>query len=336
MNFRKVFYYFIIFLSCIVILASLLSLIYDLPYWYSKVLDFPRLQYWILASICLIIFAFLTRKWKWPSILLASGLVAAIAIQSIRILPYWFGSKTVPDAAENFSEENAVSILLSNVLIDNRESAKLLKTVKDSDPDIFLAMEVDQWWLDELAILKENYPYFMEEPNDQAYGMALYSKLPLKEKTLKYLKHKDVPSFHAKVEMNSGNTFMLHAVHPVAPMPSDKYPDNVGEAEVALLKVGDLVAKNQSPSLVAGDLNDVSWSHTSRLFEQSGDLRNVRIGRGLFNSFDATSKIMRWPLDHFFVTKEFHVADLKKLGKVGSDHFPLYAKFVLKSDFSDQ
>lgn len=329
MNLRKVFYYFIIFISCIVILVSLLSLVYDLPYWYSKVLDFPRLQYWVLATICLIIFAFLTRKWKWPSILLISGLIAAIAIQSIRIIPYWFGSKTVPDANENFSEEKSFSILLSNVLIDNRESAKLLELINDSDPDIFLAMEVDQWWLNELAILKQDYPYFMEQPNDEAYGMAMYSKLPLREKEVKYLKHENVPSFHAEVEMPFGQNFMLHAVHPVAPMPSDKYPDNVGEAEVALLKVGDLVANGESPSLVAGDFNDVSWSHTARLFGKSGGLKNVRIGRGLFNTFDATSRLMRWPLDHFFVTEEFQLADLKKLGNIGSDHFPLYARFVL-------
>lgn len=330
MNLRKIFIYFIIVISCLVILASLLSLIHDLPYWYSKLLDFPRLQYLILATLCLILFLGLAKKWKWPSILLVAGLAASIFVQSVKIYPYWFGEKTVPDAAQNFSEENSVSILLSNVLIDNRDSSKILKAVEDSDPDIFLAMEVNQWWLEELAPLKEEYPYTMEQPNDKAYGMALYSKFPLREKQLKYLKHENVPSFHAKVEMSSGKQFMLHAVHPVAPMPSDKYPDNVGEAEVALLKVGKMVAGEKIPSMVAGDFNDVSWSRTGRLFEESGDLRNVRIGRGLYNSFDATSMIMRWPLDHFFVTREFDLAGLRKLGKVGSDHFPVYAKFVLK------
>lgn len=329
MKIRKVLYYFIILISSVVIVASLLSLIYDLPYWYSKVLDFPRLQYWILATICLVIFTLLTKKWKWPSILLISGLVAAIAIQSVRIFPYWFGSKTVPDALEGYSEENTVSILLSNVLIDNRDSAKIIKAVKNADPDIFVAMEVDQRWLDELLVLKKDFPYYMEQPNDEAYGMALYSKLPLKEREIKYLKHENVPSFHAKVELASGKEFMLHAVHPVAPMPSHKYPDNVGEAEVSLLKVGDFVANEGIPSIVAGDFNDVSWSQTARLFGQSGSLENVRIGRGLFNTFDATSMIMRWPLDHFFVTEEFYLSDLRRLGHIGSDHFPLYAKFVL-------
>lgn len=329
MNFRKIFLYFVIFIGCLVILASLLSLVHDLPYWYSKLLDFPRMQYLILALLCLILFVGLAKKWKWPSILLATGLAASILIQAVKIYPYWFAEKAVPDAAENFDEENSVSILLSNVLMENRESQKLLEAVNDSEPDIFLAMEVNQWWLEELASLKQEYPYTMEQPNDEAYGMALYSKLPLREKQLKYLKHKNVPSFHVKVELRSGENIMLHAVHPVAPMPSDKYPDNVGEAEVELLAVGDMVANENIPAIVAGDFNDVSWSRTGRLFEESGNLRNVRIGRGLYNSFDATSKIMRWPLDHFFVTKEFHLANLRKLGKVGSDHFPMYAEFVL-------
>lgn len=329
MNFRKVFYYAIIVISSVVIVASLLSLIYDLPYWYSKILDFPRLQYLILAIICLLLFTFLAKKWKWPSIFLVSGLVAAIAIQSVKIFPYWFGSKTVPDAPEDYSAENTFSILLANVLIDNRESSKIIKAVEDSDPDIFLAMEVDQRWLNDLAILKQDYPHYMEQPNDKAYGMALYSRFPLKEKEIKYLKHENVPSFHAKVELTSGKEFMLHAVHPVPPMPSNKYPDNVGEAEVSLLKVGDFVANEEVPSIVAGDFNDVSWSNTARLFGESGGLANVRIGRGLFNTFDATSYTMRWPLDHFFVTEDFYLIDLKRLGHIGSDHFPLYAEFVL-------
>lgn len=330
MSFRRIFFYFIVFISCLVILASLLSLFYDLPYWYSKVLDFPRLQYLILATLCLILVAGLMRKWKWPSILLVAGLLTAIYIQAVRIYPYWFGDKAVPDVSENFSEEDSFSLLLMNVLITNRESDKILEAVRTADPDILLAMEVDQWWVEELAILKEDYPYVMEQPNDEAYGMALYSKLPLNEKQLKYLKHKNVPSFHTRVQLRSGKEFMLHAVHPVAPMPSDKYPDNVGEAEVELLAVGDMVANENIPAIVAGDFNDVSWSRTGRLFEDSGDLRNVRIGRGLYNSFDANSRIMRWPLDHFFVTKEFQLADLQTLGKVGSDHFPVYAEFVLR------
>ena len=329
MGIRKVFLYFVILISTVVIIASLLSLFYNLPYWYSKLLDFPRLQYLIIGIICSFLFLILTEKWNWPSVLLGLGLVVSISIHSIRILPYWIGDKTVSDAIANISEENTVSILLSNVLISNRDSGKLFKVIKGANPDIILVMEINQWWLDELKILKQDYPYEIEQPNELAYGMALYSKSPIKNAEIVYLKHENVPSFHCRVELKSGKEFRLYSVHPVAPMPSDKYPDNVGEAENELILVGKLVSRNQMPSVVAGDFNDVSWSNTSRLFENHGQLNNVRLGRGLFNTFGANSIILRWPLDHYYVTKEFQLLDLQRLDKIGSDHFPLYAKFLL-------
>ncbi len=316
--------------SVILIISSLLSLIQGLSYWYSKIFDFPRVQYLLLSLVCLIAFAFLNRKWGFSSILLSLGLISTITIQAILILPYFWGDKQVPDASSAAKPENSVSILISNVLITNRESADFLQIVDDANPDLLLVMEVDEWWVTQLNTLKEEYAYVIEYPLDNAYGMALYSKLPLKDSEIMFLKHDDVPSFHATVILPSGNPFVFHGVHPVAPVPSEKYPDNKGEEEIALLKVGNIVAADTLPAMVAGDLNDVSWSRTSMLFEEQGKLYNVRIGRGLFNSYNANSFIQRWPLDHFFVTHEFAVIDLKLLPAFGSDHFPVFAKFELR------
>ncbi len=82
--------------------------------------------------------------------------------------------------------------------------------------------------------------------------------------------------------------------------------------------------------MVAGDFNDVAWSKTSRLFEVKGELNNVRYGRGLFNSFDATSLVWRWPLDHVYVSEEFRVLELERLGRFGSDHFPIFVRLALQ------
>ncbi|WP_238987293.1 endonuclease/exonuclease/phosphatase family protein [Confluentibacter flavum] len=259
------------------------------------------------------------------------GLIAVIIINGIVIYPYLLGEKSVPDFRTGIIKpDDTFSVLLANVLIDNRQSEAFLKIIKQQDPDILLAMEVNDWWAKELLVLKQNYPYQLEYPLDNAYGMSLYSKLPMKNKEIKFLKHDDVPSFHVIMTLPSGNFFNFHGIHPVAPVPSKKYPDNVKEEEVALLKIGKLVANNPLPSIVAGDFNDVSWSHTSRMFGQQGNLKNVRIGRGLYNTFDATSFILRWPLDHYFVTEEFKLVELERLSKFGSDHFPLYVKLVLE------
>ena len=328
-NFRSVFLNIILAVGFLVILLSGLSLIHDVSYWYAKVLDFPRLQYLILSLLCIILILFL--KWRWTSIsvFVVLGLAGSIIIHSVKIGPYLVGQKKVPDVDNPHSEASSVRIMIGNVLITNRNADAFLQLIEEHDPDMVLAMEVDTWWVKQLQILDQEFPYRMEHPLDNAYGMALYSKLPLKNAKKRFLKHDDVPSFHANVVLPSGEQFAFHGIHPVAPFPSEKYPDNIGEREVALAKVGALVAKEQLPAIVAGDFNDVSWSKTTRFFEDRGDLRNVRLGRGLFNSFSADSFVMRWPLDHFFVSEEFQLKELEKLEDFGSDHFPMLAEFVL-------
>ncbi|MDT0651344.1 endonuclease/exonuclease/phosphatase family protein [Autumnicola edwardsiae] len=326
---RKIFYYCIVAVSVIVIVVSLLSLVHNLSLWYSKILDFPRLQYLIAGLALFVLFLLLNRKWNLFSVLLGVGLVAAIAIHSIKVFPYFFGEKAVPDAHDQPEGSSEIKIVIANVLITNTTYDEFLKIIQEKNPDIVLAMEVNEEWVQNLQGLKEDYAHRIEYPLDNAYGMAMYSKFPLENQEIKFLNQDDVPSFHTRISLPNGEHFMFHGVHPVAPVPSSKYPDNIGEEEIALIKVGDLVAKDALPSIVAGDYNDVSWSLTSRLFEESGDLRNVRIGRGLFSTFDSNSVIMRWPLDHYFVTEEFFLADIERLSKFGSDHFPLYVKLIL-------
>lgn len=328
---KKLLFYSLLVFSTVLILITMLSLIYDLRFWYYKILDFPRLQYLILGLLFLFLFIPMTKKWKFPSLMLLFGLIAVIIIQGIVIYPYLLGQKSVPDFGTGIIKTaDFFDVLSANVLIDNRQSEAFLKIINQQDPDILLVMEVDDWWVKELQGLKKNYPYQLEYPLDNAYGMSLYSKLPMDHKEIKFLKHDDVPSFHVIMTLPSGKSFNFHGIHPVAPVPSNKYPDNVGEEEIALLKIGKLVAENPLPSMVAGDFNDVSWSHSSRMFGQQGNLKNVRIGRGLYNTFDATSFFLRWPLDHYFVTKEFELVELERLSEFGSDHYPFYAKFALE------
>ncbi|MFZ0490479.1 MAG: endonuclease/exonuclease/phosphatase family protein [Salegentibacter sp.] len=327
---KKVFYYLIVVVSAVLIIVTMLSLIHDLMYWYSEILDFPRTQYLIAGVVLLVIFLLIERKWNFSSILLAVGLVGTIIVQSSFVFPYVLGEKKVPEvSSQEVSPKNDVGLLVANVLMKNRQPQEFLNIVENTDPDMLLVMEVDQWWIKQLEPVTKEYPYRMESPFHNAYGMALYSKFPMEERDVRFFNHRKVPSFHVKVMLPSGNAFRLHAVHPVAPFPSSEYPDNVGNKEWALVKTGEMVAKDSLPSVVAGDFNDVSWSDTSGMFEKTGKLNNVRLGRGLFNTFSAKSSIMRWPLDHFFVSKEFGVVDFERLPKFHSDHFPMYARLQL-------
>lgn len=119
-------------------------------------------------------------------------------IQSIRIYPYVLGEKSVPDISEKTAEkENTVGILIANVLMTNRNSQDFINLVEKANPDMVLVMEVNDWWITKLQELKKEYPYSIEKPEDNAYGMALYSKLELQNKKINYFNQKNVPSFHA-------------------------------------------------------------------------------------------------------------------------------------------
>lgn len=328
---KKILFYLVVFSSIIIILGAFLSLIYDLSFWYIKVLDFPRLQYLVGGLICLLSLFLLSDKWTVSTVLLAGFLVGAVSIQLYYIYPYTsFATETVVTAHRNeVDPKSTFSLIIANVWMKNRDAIPFIEIVLKEQPDMVLAMETDQWWMNQLAVLENKYPYRIEQPYNNTYGMALYSKYSIKNSSILYLKHKEVPSFHTEVVLPGKKVFNFYAVHPVPPKPSE-YPDNVGESEVELLKIGEMVARESKPSLVAGDFNDVAWSNTSRLFGVKGKLNNVRIGRGLFNSFDATSFILRWPLDHVYVTEEFKLLKIERLPEFGSDHFPILVELSLQ------
>ncbi|MDX5438523.1 MAG: endonuclease/exonuclease/phosphatase family protein, partial [Pontibacter sp.] len=269
-------------------------------------------------------------KWHFSAVAFALGLVSAIVIQSTFILPYTVvAAKTVEsDEPSAVQQGRAFSLLIANVWMKNRQADEFLQLVQQANPDLVLAMETDQWWVDQLSPLRQKYAHVVTYPLDNTYGMVLYSKLPLKETDIMFLKHETVPSIHTNVVLPNGEEFILHAMHPVPPKPSE-YPDNVGEEEVALLKVGKMVSQTDMPAVVAGDFNDVAWSRTSRMFNTQSRLRDVRVGRGLYNSFGAKNILFRYPLDHVYVSEEFRVVQMERLSKFGSDHFPILIKLSL-------
>jgi endonuclease/exonuclease/phosphatase (EEP) superfamily protein YafD len=84
------------------------------------------------------------------------------------------------------------------------------------------------------------------------------------------------------------------------------------------------IARSHRPALVDRDLNDVAWSHTSRLFRRIARVLDPRVGRGIYNTFHARYWFLCLPLDHIFVTNTFLLRRLQRLPAFGSDHFPIF------------
>lgn len=316
--------------SAVLVLCSLLSLLRNSSVQYFKMLDFPRIQFFLVSAVCLIFILILKNNWDWSKYVLSIGLVAGLIINSVFLLNYTpLVAVDVPAADSSKVADSKISILLANVKMTNRESADLKKVIAENNPDLILGMEVDAWWDDQLKYLKKDYPYSQHTINKETYGMLVYSKFPLENINVAYLNNKNVPSFECMVTLKSGLKIDLHCLHPVPPTDFKALPDNAGQKEKALLKLGRELEGETKPIIVAGDLNDAVWSRVDQLTGTENLLSDVRVGRGFYNTFNATNPLMRWPLDHVFVTKEFRLRKIERLRNVGSDHFPLFVELSL-------
>lgn len=294
--------------------------------WWVRGWDFPRLQLGFLATLLVlaeITFLDFSIIWSWISVALV---VICIVYQAWWIIPYTPLFPREVKHAANHDPDNAISILASNVLTPNRNAAALLKLVHQYQPDILVTLETDAWWQRQLDVLRESYPYCLQCPLDNLYGMHVYSKLLLEDAQIQFLIEKDVPSMHALVHLRSGQKVQVHFLHPTPPSPTEN--DESTERDAELLLVAKSVAKKQVPVIVAGDLNDVAWSTTTRLFRKISGLLDPRVGRGMFNSFHAKYWFIRWPLDHLFHSRHFVLVDVQRLPTIGSDHFPIFVKLA--------
>lgn len=284
-----------------------------------RIFDFPVIQLavWTSANLALLAAGKGTRG-RAPGVA-AAVLIACLLRQFTRLLPYLPGNrKQVKRAGRGRDPLNDLTLLIANVLMTNRRADALKELVRRADPDVVLLTEPDAWWDEALRDLHGDYPHQIRVPQENTYGMLLLSRLPLEKHEVHTLIHSDVPSIRAKVRLRSGRIVDMFCVHPRPPSEADA---RFRDAE--LLLAARRMKDSPYPGIVAGDLNDVAWSRTTRLFQKESRMLDPRVGRGFYNTYHAGHAFLRYPLDHIFHAEHFSLVDLRRLPSPGSDHFPI-------------
>jgi len=305
--------------TAILVLATLLPLSRNTQWW-IRMWEFPRLQL-LWSGIALVILLALSSI----ELSLQTGLILAtlccVLWQAWWIWPYSPLQRVeVPDSTSP-RDSPSLKLLTANVLMTSRSAPQLLRLIRDNDPDVVLTMETDAWWEEQLDVLHKKYPYRMACALDNLYGMHLYSRLRLIDPKIQFLVQKDIPSIHTMLELSEGLQVSAHFVHPAPPSPTENERSIQRDAELIL--VAETIAGHDEPTIVAGDLNDTAWSATTRIFRNQSGLLDLRVGRGLFNTFHAKIPVLRIPLDHIFVSRHFSLTALTRLPAYGSDHFAM-------------
>lgn len=300
-------------------LFSFLPLIKS-PLWWIRILDFPRLHVAILLTATLVAYVALYGFSETSEIAMLILWVLAI-LNEMRYV--FFFTPLAPREAlrtEVQQPANAFSLMISNVRMTNKKYEKFLQLVLRTDPDMLVINEPNEAWHEYLRPeLDKRFPYAIKQPLENTYGMMLYSKFKLINSEIRFMVEDDIPSFYTVVELPSGLLFDLYTVHPQPP----RLLKNTETREAELLIAAKIVKKSPHPSVVAGDLNDVAWSNTTKLFKQISGLIDPRVGRGFYNTYNAFVPLFRYPLDHVFYDPSFRLISMKRLSKFGSDHFPI-------------
>ncbi|MFC5408677.1 endonuclease/exonuclease/phosphatase family protein [Larkinella bovis] len=302
--------------------------------WWIRIWDFPHLQLTVLAAAGLLLWAVLSRSTDWPVLLALLGLLAALGYEAWLIFPFTpLHRKQVPyyrKRQDGAKEPNLIRILNANVFMDNTNCPDVLHLVAKYEPDVVLILEANERWQTELKPLEASFPYRILHPLENTYGMLFYSRLPILRHEVRFLIEPDIPSIYAQLKLDSGQLLHFYGIHPMPPSPTEHYRSTERDAE--LVVVGKEVRNQTEPVIVSGDLNDVAWSHTTRLFQRISGLLDPRIGRGLYNTFHARYFFLRWPLDHVFVSHHFKLRNIRRLPNCGSDHFPILISLAYAPD----
>jgi endonuclease/exonuclease/phosphatase (EEP) superfamily protein YafD len=305
-------------LAAIPVALTLLPLVPTGRGW-VRIWDFPRAQ---ITGLGLIAEAAMLR---WGSRragdrALQAALTVSLLYQASRMAPYTpLYPRQVPSAVDP-APERCIRLFMANVRQENRRCDLVLAAIADADPDVVLLVETDEWWARALRPLGPEYGWSKQCPQANHYGMLLWSRLPVVHCDVRFVVDPGVPSMRATIRLRSGDEVVVYAVHPPPPLPAT--PSYGRDAELVL--TGQEIAADGRPSIVIGDLNDVAWSYTAKLFQRVSHMVDPRVGRGTFNTFHSQHPVVaRYPLDHVFHTRDFLLNELRVLPYTGSDHFPI-------------
>lgn len=324
--------------GCIAVLGTLLSLL-ESEIWWVRMWDFPRYQLCVMALTsllgCVIFMGWIRLEKKlrhWVAFALF-GLTALF--QAYRIFPYTPLADEMSVATPSSMQEGSatISIMVSNVYTHNRKYGEAIRLVDERAPDVVLFLETDEAWALALDALRaQGYEKVVNVPLNNTYGMMLFSKLKMEQVEVRYLMQEDIPSVRAIVRLKNGKKVRFYGLHPRPPAPTESKSSLPRDAELVAVAEEVRSAPEQLPVLVAGDMNDVAWSRTSRLFLEISQMLDPRRGRGLINSFPTWMPILRVPLDHVFHSPHFTINKLERLPSISSDHFPIMVSLTLREE----
>ena len=136
-------------------------------WWVLDLTSHFRVQYLVVAGV-LGLLALCLRRWT-----LLLPVSFCLFVNLYLICPFYVGGPTAE------TPPASLRVMAINVNAGNRQREIVLDTITNCHPDVLFVLEYTEFWQEALAPLESTYPHTRQVPQDDSFGMAVYSRWPL-------------------------------------------------------------------------------------------------------------------------------------------------------------
>ena len=274
-------------------------------WWFFDLFNHFRVQGAVAALVALALAVAFDRR---LAVIAAGSLLLNVGLIGLRL----FETGGVPADAVG----QPVALVATNVLSSNRDHAAVLAMIAAERPDILVVTELSPAWAAALSVTAGDFPYRLQHPRADNFGIALYARRPFKGQVLASGR------FGLPLIVAEFDGFMLIAAHPFPPISTETASEN----RVYLADVANIARAANLPVVLAGDLNASLWSHSIYPLFDAG-LTRVS-SSGIAYTWPVGMLPLAIHIDHVLV-KGLRAGQFRVLAGVGSDHFPVRADLVI-------
>jgi endonuclease/exonuclease/phosphatase (EEP) superfamily protein YafD len=297
---------FVAIVVALVGLATLLGL-FDRVWWVLEGADVFRLQYLVVLVGAALVGLLLRR----PRVAALAALLAVVNFSALGI-PITRTAAAAPSAPTS----GALRLVVANVEVGNTDFAAVERLVAKTHPDLFGVTELTPAMARQLGKHLTGYRTHVLATRGDAYGIGLYSRVPLLSAKVARYPADGPPTVVTRVRV-AGKPIAVVVTHVHTPFAGSIHVQQLDALAAARSQFGKRVA-------VCGDFNTPPWSGPLRDFASDARLHDV-YGSHAWSAYSwpTWGYVLRVPIDNCFVSSGVTVTGHHDGPDVGSDHRPL-------------
>lgn len=288
-----------------------------------------RVQYAVLLAMSIPYLLYLEYS-KLNRLYLASCIVALIA--NIAVVAFTSISFSTA-SSQTQAGATPLSLLQFNVNSSNTNYPKFDKLIERTKPDIVCVEEVSEGWRDHFEKLKSIYPYQSVRARTDNFGIAILSKYKIVHESREPIGIAGVPTIFVdiflpgKSEPTEAGKKLIQVIATHPPPPVGASYTNM--RDIQMHEIAKRIAQSQKLTILAGDFNCTPWCYIFTDFVKESGLLDSRLNKGIQPTWPTMLPYMVIPIDHIFMSPEIKCTERYVEVDSGSDHAPVFAKFLI-------